>query len=157
MKNIKSIIISVCLIFSLNLISCDHEDKWSTFEAVGLDIKGIETTFKNHDYFADIPTEGAVFTVKGIGKNKDYAYITRIPDNDGNSLLPKPSDNDFSREYPWGSFKYLNINSPYEIEFTITPNTGIHKRRIEIDFGFGYTISTLRLSQPPMENQTATE
>lgn len=155
MKITKLLTLSVTLL-SLSLVSCDNEDKWSKFELVELDAKGIATTLNNRVYKAEIPAEGATFTTKGIGERKDYAFVSKIgiTEDKKYSMIETPmppfKDNDLSVSGSWGSLKYSDINAPFEIEFTISPNSTAHERKIEINFGGAYYESTISIIQPPM-------
>lgn len=154
MKLTKLIAFSAFLL-SLCLVSCESEDKVEDFKVVELDIQGITATLNSFNYTAEIPAGGTTFTTKGV-RHKDFAYINLISVKDEinkNTVLdvtrpPFKDDKEFKMDGIFGSFKYLNKNEPYEIEFTISPNTTGHKRNIQILFGAGYTTCSIELVQP---------
>ena len=153
MKFTKLIAFSAFLL-SMCLISCETEDKVEDFKVVELDVQGITTTLNKFTYNAEIPAGGATFTTKGV-RHKDFAYLNLIcvKDEVNQSTVinvtrpPFKDDKEFKLEGLFGCFKYLNIKEPYEIEFTISPNTTGHKRNIQILFGAGYTTCSIELVQ----------
>lgn len=153
MKFTKLIAFSAFLL-SMCLISCETEDKVEDFKVVELDVQGITTTLNKFTYNAEIPAGGATFTTKGV-RHKDFAYLNLIcvKDEVNQSTVinvtrpPFKDDKEFKMEGLFGSFKYLNKKEPYEIEFTISPNTTGHKRNIQILFGAGYTTCSIELVQ----------
>ena len=147
---------AVILISMLTLGSCKHDNEWEEMKAVELAIVGADMKHVGpYDYEAEIPAEGATVIITADGKNKEYGYLSRLWINANNDEDPKymwvsetnVSPDDRMPEGEWGEAHYTSDKVPYSITVRINPNTGDVIRQFNLQFGCGYTISNLKITQ----------
>ena len=147
-------------------VSC-HNEEWTSFEEVELDVKGIALHQSGTcEYAATIPASGATFTATANGKNREFGYLGQFfgkyVDLDGKTIHvawlrnqhTTPSENDSFYlpgnklpQGPWGRVRYLNEQVPYSTEISIAPNDSKEPREFEFQFGMAYTITVIHVTQ----------
>lgn len=160
---IRTLILMTCGLFA---VSC-HNEEWTSFEEVELDVKGISLHQSGTcQYTATVPASGAAFTVTANGKNRESGYLGQFLGEyaglDGKPIHVawirnqhiNPSDNDSFYlpgnklpRGPWGGVRYLNGQIPYSTEISISPNDSEEPRKFEFQFGSAYSITVIHVTQ----------
>ena len=134
----KRILLFVAMSFVL--LACAQQDQ--EFVPIDLTIEDIEIEpVGKFSLYADVPKDGAEFSVTGVGKYAERTHVSLISVDGHTQNDPSKPMASFNGD--WGSFEQ-NGNT---IAFVLSPNNGDKVRTIEFTIGGGYWVRFLRIRQ----------
>lgn len=139
------------LIAMMAVISCSEEDGCE-FEAVDLNVQGVELTQKNtYMFYGTLPQNGGTVTFEAKGKNASQGFPTQIQCGDYQWNVSQTENAQVAPytlcDQSWGAVRVVS-SSPYTTELVFTANETRTSRQITILFGGEPTLSYVTLTQP---------